>query len=212
MLSRGVWLVSDRVFRVVTGRLDPAVRASVEQALLSDRQVEIIAAELSRAAFVRVVRREAPDLSIVDEAVGLLPLMSLKASRPAMALVVVSSQPADLYGELLMMVGVTCLARGLSSADMRAAVIHAARGEQMFVSADGRRLARRTPDRLQRLTAREREVFEQLRCSASDGEIALALRISPETVRTHTSSILRKLEVKSKRDLAGWPEPGTSDN
>jgi FixJ family two-component response regulator len=50
---------------------------------------------------------------------------------------------------------------------------------------------------LQKLSRREREVFEFLVECHSNGEIAAALGISVKTVETHRERIMKKLEVHS---------------
>lgn len=52
-----------------------------------------------------------------------------------------------------------------------------------------------------RLTPRELEVLRHVSREASYGEIALAMGIQVETVRKHTASIRKKLDVKELRDL-----------
>ena len=52
------------------------------------------------------------------------------------------------------------------------------------------------------LTAREGEVLELLQDGCTNSEIADALAIGVETVRTHARSIYRKLGVPSRRELA----------
>ena len=64
-----------------------------------------------------------------------------------------------------------------------------------------RRRRRRVPLRGRRsaeLTDREWEVLELMRQGASTEEIAARLFISPVTVRTHVSAILRKLQVPTR--------------
>jgi DNA-binding CsgD family transcriptional regulator len=56
-----------------------------------------------------------------------------------------------------------------------------------------------------RLTAREADVLELLRTGQANAQIAEALSISVETVRTHARNIYRKLGVSSRRDLTGAP-------
>jgi DNA-binding NarL/FixJ family response regulator len=51
---------------------------------------------------------------------------------------------------------------------------------------------------LERLTPRERQVLEEVAKGLSDKEIALALSVSHETVRTHMVNILGKLGVESR--------------
>lgn len=52
------------------------------------------------------------------------------------------------------------------------------------------------------LTARETEVLVCLAVRRTDQEISAELFISPRTVTTHVSSILRKLGVSSRREVA----------
>jgi DNA-binding CsgD family transcriptional regulator len=52
------------------------------------------------------------------------------------------------------------------------------------------------------LTPREADVLELLQQGRSNAEIALALGVGVETVRTHARNIYRKLGVKTRRDLA----------
>lgn len=52
------------------------------------------------------------------------------------------------------------------------------------------------------LTHRERDVLDNMASGASNQEIAAALGISLQTVKSHVSSILNKLQVKSRRQAA----------
>ena len=54
------------------------------------------------------------------------------------------------------------------------------------------------------LTARELEVLLLLTQSRSNQQIAEALHISVNTAEFHVSNILRKLDVKSRWQAAGW--------
>ena len=51
------------------------------------------------------------------------------------------------------------------------------------------------------LTPREADVLELLQSGRSNAEIAHALQVSVETVRTHARRIYRKLGVKTRREL-----------
>jgi len=54
------------------------------------------------------------------------------------------------------------------------------------------------------LTSREREIVQLLTEGKSNREIAVALSISPKTVETHRSTIMRKLGLKSFADLVRY--------
>jgi DNA-binding NarL/FixJ family response regulator len=57
--------------------------------------------------------------------------------------------------------------------------------------------------RLDALSARERQVLDQLAAGFDQGEIAQALFISPKTVGTHIQHILSKLGVRSRTEAVG---------
>jgi len=52
-----------------------------------------------------------------------------------------------------------------------------------------------------KLSARELEVFEQLRTGSPDKEISSLLNISLNTVKSHNRKIYNKLEVKNRTEL-----------
>ena len=57
---------------------------------------------------------------------------------------------------------------------------------------------------LDQLTAREQEVMRLLARGYAYKEIARRLTISIKTVETHASSVLRKLQLSSRNELAMW--------
>jgi DNA-binding NarL/FixJ family response regulator len=57
---------------------------------------------------------------------------------------------------------------------------------------------------LDQLTPREQEVMRYLARGYAYKEIAAALHISIKTVETHASSVLRKLQLSSRHELARW--------
>jgi DNA-binding CsgD family transcriptional regulator len=61
------------------------------------------------------------------------------------------------------------------------------------------------PVRESHLTAREGEVLLLLRRNQSNAQIAVALQIGVETVRSHARNIYRKLGVSSRRTLLAIP-------
>ncbi|OEC37449.1 hypothetical protein A7D25_01940 [Pseudomonas sp. 21C1] len=51
------------------------------------------------------------------------------------------------------------------------------------------------------MTRREKDVMEHLVSGKTNKQIALALGISPYTVRDHLSSLMRKMDVESRTGL-----------
>ena len=59
-------------------------------------------------------------------------------------------------------------------------------------------------DELNRLSAREQEVMRLIARGLSYKEVASDLFISVKTVETHVSSVLRKLQLSNRHELARW--------
>ena len=59
-------------------------------------------------------------------------------------------------------------------------------------------------DELDRLSAREQEVMRLIARGYAYKEIARRLSISIKTVESHASSVLRKLQLSSRNELASW--------
>lgn len=66
---------------------------------------------------------------------------------------------------------------------------------------DRRRLEREALKELEVLTPRQEEVFRLLARGLDNDEVGNRLFISPQTVRTHTRSIMTKLDLHSRSDL-----------
>ena len=63
---------------------------------------------------------------------------------------------------------------------------------------------RRERDPLEELTPREREVLELMAEGLSNHGICQKLVLSPKTVETHVSNVLRKLQVSNRYELSRW--------
>jgi DNA-binding NarL/FixJ family response regulator len=98
-----------------------------------------------------------------------------------------------------------CLAKDTQARDVRNAIHLASRGLQVMPR--GAQVDNGGQVRDSRLTQREGDVLALLRQGRSNAQIALALHIGVETVRTHARGIYRKLGVTSRRALLALPPP-----
>ncbi|MDO9352060.1 MAG: response regulator transcription factor, partial [Solirubrobacteraceae bacterium] len=57
---------------------------------------------------------------------------------------------------------------------------------------------------VEQLTQREREVLRLIARGYAYKQVALKLDISPRTVESHVSAVLRKLQLSSRHELAHW--------
>jgi DNA-binding NarL/FixJ family response regulator len=88
--------------------------------------------------------------------------------------------------------------------ELRRAIKAAAAGQVHLTPKAAARLVRevRAPDNPQSLTEREVDVLRLLAGGKANKEIAVALTIGEQTVKTHVSNILMKLGVQSRTQAA----------
>jgi DNA-binding NarL/FixJ family response regulator len=192
----------DSAVTVVVAHFDGLMGCGLMAELQKDRRVQVLASDLAGVALERAVARHQPRVVIFDEAVDHAFLVGLESRKPAIGAVVLAHRPSQVLRTSLLAVGVTCLARAASPAELLAAIHSAAQGQATFYRADDE-ASGGGPVVADVLTEREAQVFELLSRGRSYVQIARAFQIAPETARSHTISICQKLDVKSKRQLRG---------
>jgi DNA-binding NarL/FixJ family response regulator len=133
----------------------------------------------------------------------------LTAQHPDTRFVLLGDDPSiEECAQLIAFGASASLARNTQSRDVLNAVHLASRGLQVMPRA-GSNPGGGAMAAGHRLTGREAEVLPLLQQGRSNAEIALALHVSVETVRTHARNIYRKFGVSSRRELAATraPEP-----
>jgi DNA-binding NarL/FixJ family response regulator len=124
----------------------------------------------------------------------------LNADHPATRLVVLANNPTPGECAQLIALGATaCLGKEVEGRDVLNTIHLASRGLHVLPHATQATMS--TPVLPDVLTPREADVLDQLQLGRSNGEIALALSVSVETVRSHARSVFRKLGVKGRREL-----------
>jgi DNA-binding NarL/FixJ family response regulator len=153
-----------------------------------------------------VLRAHRPAVLVLDAA-GLRDLAEareLVLAHPRTHVVLLGGAASPQEIAQLLAFGVSAyLDRDTQARDVLSAVHLASRGLQLK--------PRRAHDRhaagvvAARLTAREGDVLLLLREGRTNAQIAVALHIGVETVRTHARSVFRKLGVTSRRALLALP-------
>ncbi|HSZ13182.1 MAG TPA: response regulator transcription factor [Solirubrobacteraceae bacterium] len=204
----------NKYIAVALGRFDALLGRGLRQILSEDPRLQIVDTDLGNAALERIVAQQAPLVALLDEESVAKPsvLARLRASQPTIEIVVLAHRPARACGMRLLAAGASCLPKDASAADILAAVHIAANGRRVFADVDGHLVERTHPAVSASLTPREVEVLEYLARGQSHGEIAHALQLGVETIRTHSAHIRAKLGVRNKRELIGLtiPRPGPS--
>jgi len=205
---------------------DHAVFRSGLRAILSTQlDLECVAeVEDGRAAVVETLRLR-PDLAILDVRMPKLDGLAAAAEIRQRGLkdvhiVMLTTYDNDDYLHRALVAGVQgFVLKSLPPEELIAAVRAASRGDAYVDPSVVRRLTPRIadavapaappvvqqqPPELARLTAREREVFQLMVEGMTNQEIGATLYIGDETVKTHVSRILMKLDLQHRTHVVRY--------
>ncbi|MEV6237895.1 response regulator transcription factor [Lentzea sp. NPDC051838] len=194
------------------------VRAGYATIFNAQPDMEVVAeAENGRDA-VEIAGRLLPDVIVMDVRMPVLDgieatrrLAGPGAANPAKILVVTTFNVDEYVYEALKAGAAGFLLKDSPPLELINGVRTIARGEALLAPAVTRALIGRFADRLRpaesrsrrdeivrALTRRELEVLEQIAAGLSNAEIAEALVITTETVKTYVSRILAKLDLRDR--------------
>jgi DNA-binding NarL/FixJ family response regulator len=198
--------------RVVIADDAAVIRHGVAR-LLRDEGFDVVAEVGDGDALMRHVAADPPDVVIVDirmppsfTSEGLVAADAIRAAYPAVGVLVLSQHIDVAYAMKLLdgqsgRVGYLLKDRVVDLASLTSALRRVQAGETVVDPELVRQLleAPQPTDRLEVLTAREREVLAQIAEGRTDRGIAAALVIAPKTVEAHVRSIFQKLDLPAAR-------------
>src|ERR1700680_2219126 len=194
---------------VVLAHFDDLLARGLRELIESDASLALVATDVEPGRIPVVLRGHRPDVAILDVGGLVKPaeVRELSARYPATRLVLIADDPSMAECAQLLAFGASaCLGRGTQSRDVLNAIHLASRGLQVIPrAAPNPASGSIAVEHL--LTQREAEVLPLLQQGRSNAQIAVALQIGVETVRTHARNIYRKLGVTSRRELAASPAP-----
>jgi DNA-binding NarL/FixJ family response regulator len=182
---------------VAIAQFSDLLALGLRAALADDPSLSVVAEgiEYSRIGVVLQAHRPGVLILDVDQVVDLAMVRELTVDHPDTNLVLLGDGLSPLESSQLLALGAgACLDKSTQARDVRNAIHLVSRGLQLMPrgplhAAGGT------------LTQREGDVLLLLRQDRSNAQIALALDIGVETVRTHARSVYRKLGVPSRRAL-----------
>jgi two-component system, NarL family, response regulator LiaR len=200
------------VIRVLIADDHKIVRQGLRFLLSQESGIEVAGEAADGVAALDAVRALRPDVVLLDLFMpgldGIAVLKALQADGLASGVLVLTSSQDDAH--LVQAIRAGALSYLPKTADVDqvvASVRAAARGESVLQPAATARLLRElrrgsAADPLGRLTPRERDVLTEVARGRSNREIARALSVSEETVKSHVSSILAKLGLADRTQAA----------
>ena len=166
---------------------------------------------------VDLIRRTMPDVVLLDvhmpDGGGLAVLGAIGQDLPATRFLAVSV--SDAAEDVIAVVRAGArgyVTKAVSGDELADAVRRVAAGDAVFsprlagfvLDAFSAHDAPVADGELDLLTARERDVLRLIARGYAYKEVAKELFISVKTVETHVSSVLRKLQLSNRRELARW--------
>jgi NarL family two-component system response regulator LiaR len=200
-VAAGENMVARLPVSVVLSEFEDIVSRGLQALIEEDPALALLEGDVAHDRLHAALERWEPQVALLN--FGSLSSSSevrdIHRSFPATRLVVLANRPTAPESRQLLAFGATaCLAKSTQARDVLHAIHLASRGLHVMPPAVVEEAGIGGPELL---TSREGDVLELLQSGRSNAEIAQTLHVSVETVRTHVRRILRKLGVKTRRDL-----------
>ncbi len=191
---------------VVAAKFEDLVSIGLSVMIEEGSTLDLVAKDVPMDEMHAAIAEHSPNVVLLnlDMLRGPEDVLALHREFPGTGIVVMANRPtAGQCAQLLSFGATGCLSKETEARDVVTAVHLASRGMHVVPrsAAAGGGVGRMGLEGAE-LTAREEEVLELLQDGRTNAEIADALSIGIETVRTHARSVFRKLGVPSRRELA----------
>lgn len=198
--------------RILIVEDDPMMQLGLEQSLEDYPQLEIVGQASDGYSGVEAARKLQPDLVVMDIGLprldGIAATQQIKAELPEVRIVMLTSHTTETEVIAALSSGADAYCIKGTSVDRLIAAIAAAQEGATYLDPQ---IARRVVEHLKpptpasnlgQLSQRELEVLKLMVEGHSNPEIAAALYLSPNTVKTHIRGIMNKLAVDDRVQAA----------
>jgi DNA-binding NarL/FixJ family response regulator len=206
--------------RVLVADDQDLVRVGLSMILDASPGIEVVGQARNGREAVEMARRLRPDVCLVDirmpelDGIEVTRLLAGPGVDEPMAVVVITTFDLDEYVHGALKAGARGFLLKDAGQELLTQAIHAAANGDALIApsvtvrllaafADTAPDARPTQPR-EPLTQREEEVLATVACGRTNAEIADELFISLSTVKTHLASLMMKLNVRNRVEMAMW--------
>jgi DNA-binding NarL/FixJ family response regulator len=199
--------------KVVIADDQALVRGGFRMILDAREDIEVAGEAADGAEAVALVAEHEPDVVLMDVRMpnvdGIEATRQIVASGSPARIIILTTHDVDEYVFAALRAGASgFLLKDVRPPDLVEAIRVVARGDALLAASVTRRLLDRfaavlpadaaTPADLDELTERELEVLRLVALALSNAEIAARLVLTEATVKTHVSSVLRKLDLRDR--------------
>lgn len=198
------------------------IRQSLSYVLDAESDITIVGAATNGREAIELVRRERPDVVLLDirmpEADGVECTRLIKSAYPHIKVIILTTFDDDEYVFGALRYGASgYLLKGVSVVQLSNAVREVMRGGSIITPdvmskaldmfarmAKGNMQININEKQTDELKENEWRIIREVGCGLSNKEIASELCMSEGTVRNYLSSILNKLDLRDRTQLAIW--------